>query len=78
VLVDTVSVLPEGYNYFFVEPGVRQVITYAARIPATTRFLLAHARFEYDQFTPHTAERVFEVGATAPGGRETAGAERVL
>ena len=73
VLVDDVSVLPKGYNYFFVEPGVQQLITYVTRIPASTRFLLAHAQCEYDQFTPHTAERVFAVGAPADPLAQPAG-----
>ncbi len=60
-LVDNVSILPKDYNFFFVEPGVEQAFTYVTKIPASTKYILAHAEFEYDQFTPHTTERVFPV-----------------
>ena len=60
-LLDDVPVIPRGYNYFFVEPGVKQVFTYITRIPSSTKYILAHAEFQYDQFTPHTTERVFQV-----------------
>ncbi|NPV63653.1 MAG: hypothetical protein HPY61_13700 [Methanotrichaceae archaeon] len=60
-VLNDVSVIPKGYNYFFVEPGVEQVLTYVTMIPASIRYVLAHAVFEYDEFTPHTAERVFEL-----------------
>ena len=72
LLVPEASLLPKGYNYFFVEPGVQQAITYVTRISASTRFLLAHARFEYDQYTPHTVERVFAVGDHTPDLQESA------
>ena len=64
-LVDDVSLLPPGYNYFFIEPGIEQVFTYVTKIPSSVAFILAHAAFEYDRFTPHTTERVFTVN---PGG----------
>jgi hypothetical protein len=60
-VLDDVSVIPKGYNYFFVEPGVEQVLTYVTMIPASIKYVLAHAVFEYDEFTPHTAEKVFEM-----------------
>jgi hypothetical protein len=39
-------------------------------VTCSTRFLLAHAQFEYDRFTPHTAERVFAVGAAVQSPAE--------
>lgn len=60
-IVDDASLLPERYNFFFVEPGIEQVFTYITKVPAAMGYLLAHAEFEYDQFTPHTAERTFGV-----------------
>jgi hypothetical protein len=39
------------------------VFTYVTRIPVAVKYILAHAEFAYDQFTPHTAERVFAVNA---------------
>jgi hypothetical protein len=60
-LLDSESILPKDYNYFFVEPGIEQVFTYVTKIPASVSYILAHAKFEYDQYTPHTTERVFAV-----------------
>jgi hypothetical protein len=56
------NVLPEGYNYLFVEPGVHQDISYVTKVPSTVCYILVHGVFHYDSTTPHTAERVFEVG----------------
>lgn len=60
-LVDQESILPDDYNFFFVEPGIEQVFTYITKIPIETKYLLVHAEFEYDKYTPHSTERVFEV-----------------
>jgi len=60
-LIDDVSILPQGYNYFFVEPGIEQVFTYVTKIPASVKYILVYTEFAYDQFTPHTTERVFAV-----------------
>jgi hypothetical protein len=55
------EIVHEKYAYIFVEPGVKQVITYVTRIPAEYRFILARAEFRYDRRNPHSAESVFEV-----------------
>lgn len=60
-LVKQKSILPDDYSFFFVEPGIEQVFTYITKIPINTKYLLVHAEFEYDKYTPHTTERVFEV-----------------
>jgi hypothetical protein len=49
------------YASIFVEPGVTQVITFVARVPADIRFVLARAVFNYDETRTHSAERVFEI-----------------
>jgi hypothetical protein len=59
-LLDT-EVVHEKYGHIFVEPGVEQVITFVAKIPADVRFILARAEFVYSNSNPHSAERVFEV-----------------
>lgn len=59
---------PQGivtYNFFFVEPGVKQVFTYISRIPAGVKYIAARGAFFYDPETPHTVERVFQVRASA-------------
>jgi len=60
-IVSDASLLPENYNFFFVEPGIEQTFTYVTKVPLSVRYILVHAEFEYDAFTPHTAERVFTV-----------------
>jgi hypothetical protein len=60
-IVDNTSILPESYNFFFVEPGIEQVFTYVTRVSSSIKYILVHAEFEYDQFTPHTTERTFAV-----------------
>jgi hypothetical protein len=57
------NVVLEKWNYIFVEPGVAQQITYVTRIEEAYRYILARAEFHYDQFTPHSIERMFEVTA---------------
>lgn len=61
-VIDETDIIPRDYNYFFVEPGVRQTFTYVTRTPASIKYVLVQAKFTYDEFTPHTVERVFLVG----------------
>ena len=56
------DVLPENYNYFFVEPGVHQDVSFVTKVPTSVCYILVHSVFHYDPTTPHTTERVFEVG----------------
>jgi hypothetical protein len=60
-LLDNVSVIPQGYGYFFVEPGARQTIAYITKIPSSIKYILAHAVFWYDENTNHVTEKVFPV-----------------
>jgi hypothetical protein len=60
-IYDNVNVIPAGYNYFFVEPGVKQVLTYVTKIPSSIKYVQAFALFEYDKYNPHTTERVFQM-----------------
>lgn len=55
------DVIPPAYNYYFVESGTQQIITFVTRLPSEYKFVVAHAKFEYDEYTPHTTERLFEV-----------------
>ncbi len=57
-LVDT-EVVPPGYGYIFVEPGVAQRINYVMLIPTGYSLLLVKAEFWYDPNTSHSAEGVF-------------------
>ena len=51
----------KNLNYLFVEPGVKQEIRYITLVPKTYEYIVAHAVFEYDRFTPHDTERLFAV-----------------
>jgi hypothetical protein len=65
-LVNGAEVIPPRYNFLFVEPGVPQTITYTSKIPASMKYILVHVEFRYDKFTPHTAERVFQLAGSKP------------
>ncbi len=49
------------WNYIFVEPGVKQELTYATLIAENIHYILVSVEFYYDANTPHTAERMFEL-----------------
>lgn len=53
---------PADYNFFFVEPGVHQDISYVTKVSSSLGYVLVYSEFHYDTTTPHTAERLFEVG----------------
>ncbi|HVE55999.1 MAG TPA: hypothetical protein VNB22_04170 [Pyrinomonadaceae bacterium] len=60
-LIKDSPVIPEGVNYFFVEPGEEQIFTYVTKIPSDIQFVLAYSSFWYDKTTTHDTERVFQV-----------------
>ena len=54
------NILPPSWENIFVEPGVKQQITFPAPIPENIRYILATAKFHYQNVPkPHTAERMF-------------------
>jgi hypothetical protein len=58
----TENIIPPKYKYYFVEPGVRQPITYITKIPKDIKVLSLHASFRYRfRREIHTSEKVFEV-----------------
>lgn len=61
LLKDAEVLYTPRFDYIFVEPGVSQPITYVTRIPAEIRFIVVRVQFKYDNFNPHSAEKVFEV-----------------
>lgn len=52
---------PKGWNYIFVEPGVTQRISFITIIDEDIQYITAQAHFEYEQYRPHTTERMFEL-----------------
>ncbi len=63
-LLPEVSIVPKKYGFYFVRPGVRQVITHVIKVPKSVSVIRVTAGFDYDRSGkyPHTARRVFKVG----------------
>jgi hypothetical protein len=55
------DVIPDNYNFFFVEPGVEQPITYITKVSENIGYVLVKAEFQYDRFTPHSIAKAFQV-----------------
>ncbi|HRL76326.1 MAG TPA: hypothetical protein PLC86_11390 [Candidatus Accumulibacter phosphatis] len=57
------SFLPERYNFFFIDPGVKAKYSYIARIPTSSSFVIFHCWFKYKdtRMVAHTAERTLAV-----------------
>jgi hypothetical protein len=57
------NILPPLQTNIFIEPGVKQVISYTTRIAAHISFFIAHVSFYYSDKIPypHTAEKVFRL-----------------
>lgn len=60
------SIVPRKYRWYFVRPGVRQLITHQLVLEKPGPFVEVTAGFTYHRRSewPHTARRVFEVGAS--------------
>jgi hypothetical protein len=63
---NSIEVIPEGYNFLFVEPGVKQDITYITKIPKRYKYIVAYASFYYKKYTPHITEKVFDISVMKP------------
>ncbi len=57
------SIVAPQIGYYFVRPGVRQVITRVIHVPSSVSAIRVTAGFLYerDREYPHTARRIFEV-----------------
>jgi len=54
------NILPPFWENIFVEPGVKQLITFSTSIPENISYILATAGFYYTNVPkPHTAEKMF-------------------
>jgi hypothetical protein len=62
-LLPKVSIVPRTTGFFFIRPGVRQVITHIIAIPASVSVIRVTSSFSYKQSDkyPHTARRIFKV-----------------
>ncbi|MRR11151.1 hypothetical protein EG835_01375 [bacterium] len=76
-LLPRTRIVPEKYGFYFVRPGVRQVITHSILLPADVALLRVTAGFNYTRSGayPHTARRMFSVppahGAIPSGSPST-------
>lgn len=67
------NVIPPEMRPIFVEPDVKQTLTYVTRLDSTVRYVLVNAQFNYlgraaaDGYQPHSIERLFEL--PPPGER---------
>jgi hypothetical protein len=59
------DLVPDKWNFVFIEPGVTQTLSFTKPISVDHCYLLAHVIFEYDEYEPHSAETVFEVPPAA-------------
>jgi hypothetical protein len=61
------SMVPPKIGYYFVRPGVRQVISHVIDIPSNVSAIRVIAGFLYHRHSkyPHTALRIFEVTPAA-------------
>lgn len=65
------EVKPKNLNYIFVEPGVTQRLSYITIIDAEIKYITARAEFNYEQYKPHSTEKMFEVSPTHSRRGET-------
>lgn len=61
ILIDDEEIIPKNLNFLFIGPEVEQIITYVSRLRCSIKYILVHISFEYDLYTPHTVERVFQI-----------------
>jgi hypothetical protein len=63
-LLSEVSLVPRKYGFYFVRPGVRQIITHTIKVPKSVSIIRVTAGFDYESSGkyPHTSRKVFKVG----------------
>jgi hypothetical protein len=62
VLLKKTNIVPSDFGYYFVRPGVRQLITHIVPLDADISLIRVTAGFQYDRHArfPHTVRRVFQ------------------
>ncbi len=57
------QLVPKKYGYYFVRPGVSQIITHIIEVPTSVSVIRITASFDYqrDGQYPHTVRRIFDV-----------------
>lgn len=62
-ILPILQLVPKHYEYYFVRPGVRQVISHIIEIPSDLSAIRVTSSFDYQKRKdyPHTLRRVFKV-----------------
>jgi hypothetical protein len=55
------SWMPRGWDYTFIEPGIRTRYSFITSVPVSASFVLVHGRFFYSKEDFHTADRLIKV-----------------
>ena len=65
IILDKVEIKSFRHRYFFVRPGVRQVITHIIKVPSSASAIRVTSSFNYNKSgkSSHTARKVFKVKA---------------
>ena len=65
IILDKVEIQSFRKRYFFVRPGVRQVITHIVKVPSSISAIRVTSSFNYNKSgkSSHTARKVFKVKA---------------
>ena len=62
------EVIPKRYGFIFVEPNVRQIVSFTTKVDGDVRFIAVRAEFSYGRArkrsrgSKHSVERVFRLG----------------
>jgi hypothetical protein len=68
-VIDQAELIPANYCHYFVEPNVRQSMTYVTTVPTSLAYILVRVKFKYDKSRDHTAERAFKLAQDEPDKR---------
>lgn len=62
-LLPKTQLVPQHYGYYFVRPGVRQIITHIIDVPADLSAIRVTSSFDYhrNDHYPHTNRRLFQI-----------------
>lgn len=63
------EIIPKGYKFIFVEPNVKQILTYTTILDSNVEIVAARAEFSYgrarkgDRGSKHSVEKVFAISS---------------
>ncbi|WP_156785026.1 hypothetical protein [Terriglobus roseus] len=61
ILLKDTDIVPEKLAFFFVRPGVHQIVSHVVPIEGNVSLISIRARFDYDRkgYYPHTSRHIF-------------------